>query len=335
MIENLNTTMNETQLSPSSCLTPGTGNTTAERIAKTIAYCLIFVVSLAGNTSIGIIVYKTKTMRKSINFLIVNMAMSDLLFPVFAIPWILTELHFSSWPISGPLGQALCKLRSFLLDVSVAVSIQSLVLIALDRFGAVVFPFRSPLISSKLCPYFIFTTWITAIILFFPILIAYTLVEHQERLACEMRWQEAFGKTSNIRDLFFVLLILLYLIPFTVIMILYTGILLKHKLQKHVGEPSTNAEKQRVKRHRNVLKMAIAIVLGFVVCWAPITIFHSYYTIHGSFLWDEITSFTCGITRNWFIARFMAHLNCALNPCICFIFSGNYRQGLRSLCCLC
>ncbi|XP_078355536.1 neuropeptide FF receptor 2-like, partial [Oculina patagonica] len=218
---------------------------TAERIAKTIAYCLIFVVSLAGNTFVGIIVYKTKTMRTTINFFIVNMAMSDLLFPVFAIPWILTELHFFSWPISGPLGQALCKLRSFLLDVSVAVSVQSLVLIAADRFGAVVFPLRSPLISSKLYPYFIFTTWITAITLLFPSLIAYKLVEYPGRLACEMRWKEAFGKTSNMRDFFFVPLISLYLIPFTVIMILYTGILLKLKLQKHIGEPSTNAEKQR------------------------------------------------------------------------------------------
>ena len=37
-------------------------------------------------------------------------------------------------------------------------SIQSLVLIAVDRFGAVVFPLRSPLISSKLCPFFILAT---------------------------------------------------------------------------------------------------------------------------------------------------------------------------------
>lgn len=46
---------------------------TAEKIGMTFAHCLIFIVSLAGNTVIGIIFYKTKTMRKPINFFIVNM----------------------------------------------------------------------------------------------------------------------------------------------------------------------------------------------------------------------------------------------------------------------
>ena len=156
MSENVNSTMNVTE--PSSCLS----NPTAGKIGKTFAYCLIFLVSLAGNTVIGIIVYKTKTMRKPINFLIVNMAISDLLLPIFVIPLEIQMFYTDSWLIGGPLGQALCKLVYFLTDVSSSVSIQSLVLIAVDRFGAVVFPLRSPLISSKLCPSLILATWIIA-----------------------------------------------------------------------------------------------------------------------------------------------------------------------------
>ena len=123
---------------------------------------MIILASLAGNTVIGIIVYKTKTMRKPINFLIVNMAMSDLLFPTFLIPRDIQRLYINSWLIGGPLGQALCKLVTFLSPVSLVVSIQSLVLIAVDRFGAVVYPLRSPLISSKLRSFFILATWIIA-----------------------------------------------------------------------------------------------------------------------------------------------------------------------------
>ena len=80
MSQDLNKTMNAAQ--PSSCYR----NPTAEKIGLTFTYCLIILVSLAGNTVIGIIVYKTKTMRKPINFLIVNIAMSDLLIPIFLIP---------------------------------------------------------------------------------------------------------------------------------------------------------------------------------------------------------------------------------------------------------
>ncbi|XP_078357471.1 endothelin receptor type B-like [Oculina patagonica] len=184
MLGNLNTTVNGTQLTPSSCFTPG--NTSAERITKTFVYCLILVVSLTGNISIGIIVYKTKTMRRAINFLIVNMAMSDLMFPLFVIPWSLTLLNANSWPIGGPLGKIMCKLIYFLPNVSIAVSVQSLVLIAVDRFGAVIFPLRYPLIGSKLYPYFILATWIAAIILISPNLIAFKLIEYPGKLALEI-----------------------------------------------------------------------------------------------------------------------------------------------------
>ena len=79
---------------------------------ETFAYFLIFFVSLAGNTLIGIIVYKTKTMRVTTNFLIVNLAMSDLLFSIFLFPQVATELYVDSWLINGPLDQASCKMFS-------------------------------------------------------------------------------------------------------------------------------------------------------------------------------------------------------------------------------
>ena len=68
-------------------------------------YSLIFLVSLAGNTVIGIIVY---------NFLIVIMAMSDLWFGILLISLLVQLLYIDSWLIGGPLGQALCKLGAFL-----------------------------------------------------------------------------------------------------------------------------------------------------------------------------------------------------------------------------
>ena len=185
MSANVNTTMNGTQ--PSSYFNP-----TAERIGKTIAYCLLFVASLTGNSLIGLIVYKTKTMGKPINFFIVNMAMSDLLYPIFLVPRKITKIHVGSWLISGPLGQALCKLVPFLTDVSTAVSIQSLVLIAVDRFGAVVFPFRSPVISTNLCRFFILATWIVAMAIHSPYLSAFKLAEYPGRLMCLLKWNEAF-----------------------------------------------------------------------------------------------------------------------------------------------
>ena len=316
MSENLNGVMNETQ--PPGCY----WNHTTGKIGITFAYSLIFLVSLTGNTIIGIIVYKAKPMRKPINFLIVNMAMSDLLFSTFIIPTDIQKLYIDSWLIGGPLGQALCKLTYFLSDVSVAVSTQSLVLIALDRFEAVVFPLRSPIINSKLCPFFILTTWTVAMAVGSPELVAVKLVEYLGALGCKRRWNEAFGESSSFENYYFSGAVVFIFIPLVSIAILYITIYIKLKSQKIPGQQSANTGHQRLQRERKVLKMAIAIVLGFAVCMLPFGIVSSLAP-HASDTW------TCGFQYLYSVGQFMVRANCAINPCICFIFSRNYREGLQ------
>ena len=320
MPANLNITMNGTQ--PSSCSNP-----TAEKIGETIVYCVLFVFSLAGNSFIGIVVYKTKTMRKPIDFFIINMAMSDLLYPIVLYPRILTKLYVDyQWPIGGPLGQALYKLSYFLPDISMAVSIQSLVLIAVDRFGAVVFPLRYPLISSKLCPLFILATWIVAMSTFSTYLFAFKLVEYPGGLVCELKWNEVFGESSSLQNYFIALYVIFFYIPLVLVAVIYTIIVIKLKSKKTPGEQSVNAGQQRVKREQNVLKMAIAIVLAFAVCWLPNSIFWMLFIFA-----SDGTTWSCGFGYFAIVSFLMAHANCAINPYICFIFIGNYRQGLKNL----
>ena len=292
---------------------------------KTLVHCLILLFSLTGNTVIGIIVYKTKTMRKPINFFIVNMAMSDLLFSIFIIPSDIQLLYTDSWLIRGPLGQALCKLVNFLADVSTAVSIQSLVLIAVGRFGAVVYPLRSSLISSKLCSFFVLVTWIVAITVASPGLVAVKLVEYQRGLVCLMHWKEVFGESSSFEDYYMSIAVVFVFIPLLLIAILYITIYIKLKSQKIPGEQSFSVGQQRQQRERNVLKMAIAIVLELAVCWLP-------FAIGGFFLaYAENMIRSCVFLYFITVANFTARANCAMNPCICFIFSRNYREGLKTL----
>ena len=318
MSQDLNNTMNATQ--PSSCY----WNATAKKIGITFAYCLIVLVALAGNTVIGIIVYKTKAMRKPINILIVNMAMSDLLVPIFWIPLDIQGLYINSWLIGGPFGQALCKLVNFLPRVSIAVSIQSLVLIAVDRFVAVVFPLRSPLISSKLCPFFILATWIIAMAVFSPALFVFNLVEYPGGSTCKPSWKEVFGESSSMENYILSIMMTFNLIPLVSITILYIIIYIKLKSQKTPGEQSANAGRQRHQRERNVLKLSIVIVLGFAVCWLPICVF--WFFVHFA---PDIWS--CGFQYFGVFANFIICVNCAMNPCICFIFCKNYRTGLKNL----
>ena len=326
---NISTTSNYSngRLPSASC----TDNPTAEIVAKTSVYSVLIVVAVTGNILIGLVVFKTKSMRRTINFLIVNMAFSDLILPIIAFPQILTHMHVGHWLIDGRFGLTLCKITNFLQDVSLNVSIQSLVLISVDRFGAVVFPLRPPIVSSKLCPYVILATWIVAIAIHCPHLFAFNLIEIEGELQCQLLWNETFEMSSSKKQYYLAVVLVVTVIPFALMTIIYSIIIFKLRSQKIPGNETMNAkqQKKRLRRQRNVLKMSLAIVLVFGLCWAPINIilFLTY------FVWDKnvSASLSCGFQAFYFFALFMAYANCAINPCICFNFSGNFRKGLKRL----
>ena len=324
MSANRTATMNGTQTS--SCF-----NHEAKRIGISFYYFLSFVLALIGNVIIGIIVYRARSMRKPINFFIVNMAMSDLLFPIVGFPYLVIEINSGNWSLRGPVGQALCKLHIFLVFVSALVSTQSLVLIAVDRFGAVVFPLRSPLISSKHCRFFILATWIIAVAANIPDAMTHELVEYQEGLVCVHKWNEVFGESLSYRNYIVSMLVVFWYIAMVLIAILYMTVVIKLKSQNIPGEGSANGREQQSRRQKNVLKMSIAIVVTFIVCWLPATIWW-FLILYPP---DSTVTASCGFQYFRVIAFCVAHSNSAINPCISFIFSGNYRQGLKNLsrCC--
>ena len=220
------------------------------------------------------------------------MAMSDPLFPKVVFLMWLMDLQVVSWSVVGPIGQILCKVPVFLAEASTLVSVQSLVLIAVDRFRAVVIPLHPPLISRKLCPFYILATWIVAMGIVSPNLFANKLVEYQGGIRCDMQWEGVFGEKSfptyfltGVSVIFYILMVLLVL--------LYSIILIKLKKQAHPGEPSVNGEEQRTKTDGNVMKMVVAIVSAFFLCWIP------FYTIKIIFLAPE--SLTARVNYKYFL----------------------------------
>ena len=302
-------------------------NQVAQKHVPTVASGLILVVSLIGNSLIVIIVFKTPTLRKPMNFMIVNMAISDLLFPIFLFPLNLVEMQADFWLISDSLHLTLCKIGFFLLTVSATVSIQSLILITVDRFGAVVMPIRgSPLIGRRLCLFLIVVTWIVSVAANSPHLFAFKFVEDPGEMVLTCVIQESSANYYIVANF-----IAFFYIPFVLLIILYAIILIKLKQHAHPGEQTANAEEMRSRRNRNVLNMAIVIVFVFFLCWIPYitnqTIFHF---VRNSSIW-----FSCNFLLYDFFTSFMAAANCTVNPIICLIFSSNYRQGLKRLVTFC
>ena len=117
--------------------------------------------------------------------------------------------------------------------------------IAVDRFGAVVFPLHSPLIRSKLCPFFILATWMFAIFFSWPDLFTFELVEYPEGALCVRRWRKVFGESSSFASFLLAYNIVFRYILVMLLAILYSTIFIKLKTQAHPGEQSTNSQQQQ------------------------------------------------------------------------------------------
>ena len=83
-----------------------------------------------------VVVLTNPQMRSTTNVLILNLAVADLLFIVFCVPFTATDYMINHWPF----GLTLCQAVQYLIYVTSYVSIYTLILMSIDRFLAVVFP---------------------------------------------------------------------------------------------------------------------------------------------------------------------------------------------------
>ena len=240
------------------------------------------------------------------------MAMSDLLYSIFWLPWRLSLMRTKSWLIGGQFGHTLCKLVPFFGDVPMIVSVQNLVLIAVDRFGAVVFPLRSPLIRSKLCPFFISATWIVAAAFISPHLFTYQLVEYSGEILCEMRWTKAFGESFRCR-LHISSDYSVYIHPCDGVS---PSLLYYHDQAQDTGtsrwtvrEHTATEEQTKQKRPSHVYCHRIS------VCVSTNSLIVGYPTLAR----PTSMQLSCGFGLYYDVMDYMAVGYCAINPIICFV----------------
>lgn len=308
---------------------PAPLTTTAERVGKLIAYIIIFVISLTGNTLIIYVARKSKNIQRNVNYLILNLAISDLFTPVFVIPTkivqIILDVNESRWLITGLGGEIMCKLLHFLQDITLPVSTLTLVLIALERFVAVVFPLRAKRITSRLRVVLILSTWIISAALHGPYFYIFKIVEIDSESYCIPTWEPAFEEPATGKFYATFLCVALIIIPFTLLAVIYTIIVVTLVKQRNALREAVRGGVLRDKMNRNVLKMAVTIVVVFAICWGPINI----YIFILIFVWNWQAP-QCVLPAFSFIAGFFAHANSAINPFVYFGFVENYRRSLRN-----
>jgi len=137
-----------------------------------VLFGIIFIVGLFGNALVVLVVASNQQMRNTTNLLIINLAVADLLFIVFCVPFTATDYILSYWPF----GVTWCKMVQYLIIVTAYASVNTLVLMSVDRFLAVVYPVASISIRTEHNALMaIAITWIIILLSCLPAFLAHGL----------------------------------------------------------------------------------------------------------------------------------------------------------------
>ena len=293
----------------------------ATRTGRIIAYGAVMAVSLIANSVIIAIVYgKNKRMRKPINYFIVNIACCDLILSIVYMPRVVNI--FSSgyeWLVDGVLGTITCKFVAFAHETAITVAILTVVVISVERFLSLVFPFKT-LLQNRPSGIIIGSLWFVAIAFRFPIIYAIRLRTFGVRKYCVLNLDQTF-KAGAAKEYYQVIVILLYGFPLAAIVFFYSAIIITLHKQKHPSSCSRHREISRKEmRNRQVVRMILIVIAVFISCWILYFIQFVLYTYDIPIPCEAM-----------FVRIFLAHSNCAITPCLYFVFSENYRHGLRHL----
>ena len=294
-------------------------NSLPARTGKVLALSIVMVSSLVGNILLIRTVYKREELQKTINYFIVNMAVSDIVYPLTDVPIGLTRIASSSdlWYISGTVGLLFCRLIKYLEHVSVSVSVASLIWIALDRFVAVVFPMKVRLVSTKSRIFAIASTWIVAMLLNSTDLLAHGLKEESKGAICTYLNNSPFSFMHGKVHIY-----AFHIVPFVTLTILYCAVALT--LRKHDKVLRCDAVHQNDQRKRQAIKMSLCVIGAFCICTLPVAI--------ENILTEYEVTMSCPFYKPFlFICDFLFYLSTTINPIICFVFVSGYRRGLTEM----
>lgn len=298
------------------------------KVGQTFAYVAILVLSLVGNSLIAAVFYKEKNLRTTVDYFILNMACSDVLFALTGAPRRITEILYSpyEWYVDGFLGEALCRVTYIIQDISTAVFIESLVVIAVDRFRSIVFPLKPNFVTPSVRRILIFLTWIVGFGFHAPYIYTWRLSVQGNKTLCIYSWAPLYEMDNVIKEHFIVLSFFLFILPMITLTILYSIIIVRLRERKVKGiRFSTNRQNSWNRQTRNVLRTVIAVVVVFAISWLPFNVFVYLFLLY----WDLNPS--CTVKTVYMYIVILAHANNAINPYV--IFSTNYRQGVKALFC--
>ncbi|XP_031565294.1 allatostatin-A receptor-like [Actinia tenebrosa] len=236
---------------------------------------ILLSLAIASNSMVVAAVRKKRFLRSTTNYLLVNLAVADIVNAIF-LPFMLIQRYVRFE--KGILADFLCKFFIYY-HVPVTASIVStltLVVLSVERYHAIVKPMRTVGIRLRkdTVKYAIVAVWISAIILTLPLYISgyYDTTTKICLHNSDKTFQQVFVYSFNFIVTF---------LPFIIITFCYFQIVRELYFKNKVA-PQNIAAQQDALNKRKIVKLSISVTTAFVLCFFPLAITISLTTLDSS-----------------------------------------------------
>lgn len=296
-------------------------NQTNLKIGMTSAYAVIFIIALFGNSFGLFLVFKRSSSSRVTNLFIANMAVADLLLTLTLMPYQVAFFYRGAvWP-GGAIGTITCKALFYVMPVSIAATVLTMLIISIDRFYAVFFPLRVKLFRK---PRFLSAIiWILSLVLMTPYAF-YSDVDFDIRQNAYLCSQFSSKADQYVVKIFQIcLFVVLYALPLFIMAVLYVLICRKLWLRKIPGNLSSSNQAVMEMSKRKVIRLLAIIVVVFALCWFPTYVNHYFWFVRPK----KGQQLPIGVQ---FVFLWLAHANSAINPCLYILLNDSFRKKLIS-----
>ncbi|KAL2733945.1 pyrokinin-1 receptor-like [Vespula squamosa] len=306
-------------------------------IPVTIIYVSIFITGTIGNISTCIVIARNKSMHTATNYYLFSLAVSDLLLLISGLP---AEIYSVWYKYSYIFGEGFCVIRGLAAETSTNASVLTITAFTAERYVAICHPFLSQTMSKlSRAVKLILVIWLVALSFALPQALQFGVVRHglkQEIVICTV-------KRIIIKHSFEISTFLFFIVPMSLITVLYILIGLKLRKSNMMKKKPGNGESQRSCRHypgknsRKVLKMLertekkiyllsrekilspikkkiniayscmilVAVVVAFFICWAPFHV-QRLIAIYGTNSEDHFTSYSRWIESLYLLMTYVS-----------------------------
>ncbi|XP_018415733.1 PREDICTED: pinopsin-like [Nanorana parkeri] len=223
------------------------------------------VFSIFNNLLVILVTMKYPQLRNPINIFILNLSFSDLLMTLCGTTIVISTNYHGYFY----LGEKFCIFQGFAVNYFGIVSLWSLTILAYERYNVVCEPAGALKLSAQRGYQGLAFIWLFCLIWAIAPLFGWSSYGPEGvQTSCSIGWEERSWSNYSYLVTYF---LTCFVIPVAIIGFSYGSILQSlHKLNRKIEEQGGRTNREEELR---VVVMVLFMVIAFLICWLPYTIF--------------------------------------------------------------